>query len=199
MARLTSHVVVRFRRKRVVELSPWGPRSLASLKATNDSAFIMVKHEVDDFPWNPMFIHEDGDLPWDPVWAYVLGEDDEGRDQGADKILRLEDDRREESRDTSDGSGNCMIFWQRRRDSSSSSLALTREKWQWELDTSQFLLDTGRKEFCKQQDKAGMIRNWSKCRDKVLQHKKPGDFLGIGVIWKDRSRNNKSCYSLLKS
>jgi hypothetical protein len=102
---------------------------------------------------------EDG-LPWDPLWAYVLGEDDdEDRDRHSmdESDLRPPERRLDETRDTSESAATTSnaprTFWKRlRRESSSAggggggggghreSRDEEQETWQWELDTSPFLL-----------------------------------------------------------
>jgi hypothetical protein len=103
---------------------------------------------------------EDG-LPWDPLWAYVLGEDD---DEDRDRHSMDESDQRppqrrsDETRDTSESaattSNTSRTFWKRLRRESASmgggggggqreSRDEDQETWQWELDTSPFLLTDG--------------------------------------------------------
>jgi hypothetical protein len=143
---------------------------------------------------------QDDDLPWDPLWAYVLGEDDEGRDQVPEKRLSLDFGYRDESRDAGDGAGITRACWpQRRETASSSNRALVRESWQWELDTSSFRMVPERHESYEQHKSyeqhniAKLACGWRKGHDKGSQNKKPW----IGAIWKDRT--NPLRYKLLKS
>lgn len=129
---------------------------------------------------------EDEDLPWDPLWAYVLGEDEFERHWHRPQFHESFDvGRHDESRDAGDSGGNRLAVWLRRQRETvaTENREEEGEKWQWELDTSTFFLDSSRKrsmfDVRNREDREGNAwRSWNKKRDASSW---------IGTIWKDRS------------
>jgi hypothetical protein len=149
-------------------------------------AIMIQNHEHDD----------DEDLPWDPLWAYVLGEDSDERERRDDNTRRSGQYPREESRDGGEAStGILKTLWQRRKwgsltaPSSTSNGESSGQLWQWELDTSPFVLldNDSNNDKQKGSDK------------KTLHAKKSQDSSWMGTMWKDPSIEQNNPSSLRKS
>jgi hypothetical protein len=160
---------------------------------------------------------EAGGLPWDPLWAYVLGENDEDRDQHSlDEYDGFGGghSRQDESRDaggeglSGGGSftappfvgavgGGARKLWQRlkQRDSLTSESRdrsdQQRDSWQWELDTSPFQLTSSPS---MEERRKEELR-----RSKKESNKKADDSSWIGAVWRDPRRATTPRSMLRKS
>ena len=138
---------------------------------------------------------DDHDLPWDPMWEYVLGEDemDIRDDHDRRSLFEYREERRDfqsgEATNAVCGSSILKTLFQRRKGNTSSSTVLqnnvrasAREEWQWELDTSPFVLSNNSS---KPKDQKGNDKApWS--------NKRSQDSSWIRSIWRDQSARQHS-------
>jgi hypothetical protein len=143
---------------------------------------------------------EDRELPWDPMWAYVLGEDNDERDNHDDNTRQTEHDtsRGDSKRETEEATAGGKILkklWKRmERDAAPTSRPIPthsrsddKDNWSWEIDTSQFSLMTDDNNTHKKNECG---------KKKWLPARNPLDTSWIGTVWKDPQQGqNRSLLS----